>query len=163
MRIVSSFMTSMNVANFDSSGLCHGRQIIMKIENEIWMASWPQRKLPIKTALNTKAILRKKKLRGKTRIHFVDPSLLKLVAWKTAPYLFYTLFSFNVLKFLQEQPRNVAIKTQVKTKNIKDKMFEQFSEQYVVYQFAFKTLRTAERKKSRKVSIKSRIIPFHKK
>ena len=96
----------------------------MEIENAIKMASCPQRKLPKKIALNTKAILRRKKLRGKAIIHFEGLSLLILVPWKTAPYLFYTLFSLDLLKFLQEQPRNVTIKTQVKTKNIKDKMLE---------------------------------------
>lgn len=96
----------------------------MEIENAIKMASCPRRKLPKKIALNTKAILRRKKLRGKAIIHFEDLSLLTLVPWKTAPYFSYALFSLNLLKFLQEKLRNVTIKTQVKTKNIKDKMFE---------------------------------------
>jgi ABC-type Zn uptake system ZnuABC Zn-binding protein ZnuA len=55
------------------------------------------------------------------------------------------------------------INTSVKAKKINETMFEYFSEEYGLYQAAVATLSTAERKKSRKVSINNLIIPFHKK
>jgi len=88
------------------------------------MASWPQRKLPMKIALNTKAILRTKKLKGKTRIHLLGLSSLTLVASKIAPYLVYILVSLSLVKFLHEQHRKVMMNAAVKDKKIKETMFE---------------------------------------
>ena len=78
-KIVSSFKTSIKVANLDSSGDHQSRRMIMKMEIIMRMASWAQRKFPKKSALSTKVILLRKKLRGTAIIHIVGLSYLTLV------------------------------------------------------------------------------------